>query len=216
MLTNSTRACNSRTIRLLYFPLSGYHRYNDRVAMSIKHDERIETLKRMDLPHRFFVYGTLRDDDDSGAEWTRNWINDVSFACNAKVYGFKMYKLKGTNYPFALRTNDDNDVIIGRLLQWTDEQTFYEKVLGADDIEDYDDTHPDDDENEYIRDIVDVHMTDNAQNEITKAIIYYQRQGVSPLHKCHEIPDGDWMHRHLIVRDKKPFQKITNRMKSLL
>eukprot|EP00483_Globobulimina_turgida_P007910 UN07926 len=197
----------TKTSRLNYLQFALYHR----AAMNIDHDMRIEKIKRMDLPQRFFCYGTLRDDDDSGALWTAKWTKDVSYACNAKVYGFKMYKERKLKHPFALRTHNNNDYMIGRLLQWNDKQIFYEKVLEADDIEDYDDTHPYDEENEYVRDIVDVHLMD-SNNKVLQAILYYQQVGVTPLNNCDEMPNGDWMDRHLL----NTFRKISKRIKSLL
>ena len=118
----------------------------------------------MNLPQSFFVYGTLRDDDNSGAKWTSKWCSDLSHACNAKVYGFKMYKSKQLNYPFALKTNNKNDIMIGRMITFKDKNIFYHKLLEADQIEDYDATNPNENENEYVRDIVDVHIMDNNQN----------------------------------------------------
>ena len=36
--------------------------------------------KEKEMPHNFFVYGTLRDDDDSEAPWTKNFIeNGIPF-----------------------------------------------------------------------------------------------------------------------------------------
>lgn len=153
--------------------------------------------KSLKLPQRFFVYGTLRDDLDENAPWTEHWINGVSIAWNAKVHGFKMYKSKHLNYPFAVRTNDMNDHIFGRLMQWNDEQTFYEKLAEADDIEDYDTEHPDDENNEYIRNVVDVHiLSNNHHRSVMKAIMYYQTMFI--WNECDEIPNGNWTHRHFL------------------
>merc|ERR1719195_1869213 len=63
-------------------------------------------MKSKHLPQRFFVYGTLRDDDNSGALWTSSFTKGVSHAFDAKVYGFKMYRSKRHKFPFAIRTHN--------------------------------------------------------------------------------------------------------------
>ena len=45
-----------------------------------------------ELPQQFFVYGTLRDDDDSNVYWRKNWIKN-GIAQNAKLIGFKLILL---------------------------------------------------------------------------------------------------------------------------
>ena len=160
-----------------------------------------QSNKSTQLPHRFFVYGTLRDDLDENASWTADWIRGVSKAWNAKVYGFKMYKCKHLSYPFAIKTNKRKDCISGRVLQWNNEQIFHQKLLEADDIEDYDDAHPEDENNEYIREVVDAKILN--QDKIVKAIMYYQKTNVSQLSECDEIPNGNWMDRHLLKQKKR-------------
>ena len=49
---------------------------------------------------RLAVYGTLRDDDDSGASWTSSFIANRTSACSGIVRGAKLYwahKLKSTH-----------------------------------------------------------------------------------------------------------------------
>ena len=48
------------------------------------------------VPHpesitRLAVYGTLRDDDDSGASWTSSFIANRTSACSGVVRGAKLY-----------------------------------------------------------------------------------------------------------------------------
>eukprot|EP01084_Bolivina_argentea_P190211 326935_1 len=73
----------------------------------------------------FFVYGILRDDDDSGALSTVQWRS----GCNAmngnyKLMGYKMYKKKNLNYPFAIKSNNDKDFIVGRIISFNDSKIF--------------------------------------------------------------------------------------------
>ena len=52
--------------------------------------------------NRLAVYGTLRDDDDSGASWTSSFIANRTSACSGIVRGAKLYwahKLKSATQP---------------------------------------------------------------------------------------------------------------------
>ena len=75
-----------------------YRRFNDNTAISGSSDNEDK------LPSKFFVYGALRDDDDSGAS-----------ATNGKLYGYKMYQRKGTNYSFAVSTGNIKHFIVGMI-----------------------------------------------------------------------------------------------------
>ena len=170
-------------------------------------------INSMHLPSRFFVYGTLRDDDSSGAPWTKPFTKGVSQAFDAKVFGFRMYKSRRLKFPFAVRTNNAKDFMVGRVLQWNDRHKFHEKLLIADKIEDYDSTRIDEADNEFLRDVVDVHITntvDGQSESITsstaKAIIYYQKMPAIGVFQCDAIPNGDWMNRHLLK--PKSFTKL--------
>jgi len=190
--------------------------------MTEKIEQKITNLQQLSLPQSFFVYGTLRDDNDSGARWTAKWTKNISFACPAKVYGFKMFQCKKLNYPFALRTGNKHDVIVGRFVTFHDANVFNHKLMEADKIEHYDATQPDHEENAYVRDIVDVELVEphhrireeffgaaNDDLSAKQAIIYYQRSGVSPMAQCVEIPNGDWLDRHLLRahEQQSPFAK---------
>jgi gamma-glutamylcyclotransferase (GGCT)/AIG2-like uncharacterized protein YtfP len=51
------------------------------------------------------VYGTLRDDDNSGAAWTKEFVKDLERAQSGRVvteFGIEMYWSRKLNYPFAL------------------------------------------------------------------------------------------------------------------
>jgi hypothetical protein len=98
-------------------------------------------------PARLFAtYGTIRDDDDSGAEWTRRFlVGLVPPARSATVRGFAMWRNKRDNWPWALRTDVDTDFIRVRLLGFsapTDPRAvadakFARKLAEADEIEQY-------------------------------------------------------------------------------
>ena len=166
-------------------------------------------LDTMSTSTRFFAYGTLRDDDDSGAVWTSEWTAGVSRVWHAKIRGFKMYKSKRANWPFALRTGRADDFMVGRLLQWDEPDTFYRKVQHADRIEDYDAMHPEGADDGFLRDVVEVElMQAQAQTqELVTAIIYFQRTPASALFGCDAIPNGDWMERHLLDTSRSGQEK---------
>ena len=93
------------------------------------------------------------------------------------------------------------------MLHWNDDKTFYQKLLEADYIEEYDESNVNDEDNLYLREIVDVHVSDkvdslyfNSYNGIVKGIMYYQLEPKYSLYKYDLIPNGNWMDRHLIKR----------------
>jgi len=43
-------------------------------------------------PLPFFVYGTLRDDDDSGAEWTAKFVKGASLCEPGTLRGARLYQ----------------------------------------------------------------------------------------------------------------------------
>eukprot|EP00485_Elphidium_margaritaceum_P017982 CAMPEP_0202732694 /NCGR_PEP_ID=MMETSP1385-20130828/187791_1 /ASSEMBLY_ACC=CAM_ASM_000861 /TAXON_ID=933848 /ORGANISM="Elphidium margaritaceum" /LENGTH=642 /DNA_ID=CAMNT_0049399017 /DNA_START=35 /DNA_END=1963 /DNA_ORIENTATION=- len=81
------------------------------------------------FPNYFFVYGTLRDDDDSGAGWTQDWIHGCT-AYNGKVCGYKTDAFP--NYFFVYGTlRDDDDSGAGWTQYWTNGCSAYNgKVCG--------------------------------------------------------------------------------------
>eukprot|EP01084_Bolivina_argentea_P012397 23232_1 len=151
---------------------------------------KIEITKVMnELPERFFVYGTLRDDDNSNTVWTNNFVKDC-IAQNAKLYGFKLFKFTHCNYPFVMKTNDQNDYVCGRLLYWHENNKIFNKKLKeADQIEGYEENN--NQNNFYEREVVEV-VTDDKQ--IFKAIVYYRTD--VKVEKAIEIPYNDWLKRN--------------------
>eukprot|EP01083_Nonionella_stella_P171169 584087_1 len=146
------------------------------------------------LPRRFFVYGTLRDDDDSNACWTKSFVKDC-IGQDALLYGFKLYKLSQANYPFALKTNS-NDCVVGRLLYWNEDREFFvEKLQIADGIEGYHEA--DSEHNLYQREVVDVVIAGTKETE--KAIVYYRTNASKLMQNAIAIPYGDWLKRNHVA-----------------
>ena len=137
------------------------------------------------LPSHFFVYGTLRDDDDSGALWTMSWTAGCT-ASYGKLSGFKMYQKPGFEYPFAVRTGERSDFIVGRLVTWNDDKVVEEKRKTADAIEGY---HEENAHVLFHRDIVDA---EDAKGQMVRALVYHQP---SPYIPCDAVPNGDWLQR---------------------
>merc|ERR1719242_2575235 len=180
---------------LLTCPIRRSYNYGPVMGLHPKYNKALQSKKHSrSNVNRFFVYGTLRDDDNSGAPWTAYWTKNASFCSYAKVYGFKMYKSKKLNYPFALQTNNPNDYITGRLLQWNHKATFDQKLLEADHIENYDENSFDG----YTRSIMDVEIIQDGITDCTKAVMYFQKFGTQSLINCDEVPNGDWMNRDLL------------------
>ena len=105
---------------------------------------------------RFFVYGPLRDDNDSGSVYTKQWLLNCK-AGSGRLYGYRLYKERYEDYPFAVRTGRDSDYINGRIIEWPHcrngalLEVLTEKLETADRIEGYIDGF-----NLYGRGIVDV------------------------------------------------------------
>lgn len=89
------------------------------------------------VPEYFFVYGTLRDDDDSGATYTHGWHEGFDIAMHGRLKGARMYQERDKRYPFALLSQDDKDVMYGRLIRWHDAADRIERLAEADRIEGY-------------------------------------------------------------------------------
>ncbi|CAF1113085.1 unnamed protein product [Adineta steineri] len=129
------------------------------------------------------TYGTLRDDDNSGAAWTNDFVKDISGAVTGKLVGYRLFGHSVINYPFAIFTGDSNDSLVVRLLSWPSNEQFEERIQAADIIEG----------DEYERRAVEVIVND----EIKHAYIYISKLA-SLDNDWKSIPSGDWLQRHLI------------------
>ena len=91
---------------------------------------------------RMFTYGTLRDDDDSGAQWTAEWIaGAISHA--AHMEGLQLFLPKhDAPYPGAMLVDSPEVAGAGRLMSWPDPATWSAKLHAADAIEKYDPDAP--------------------------------------------------------------------------
>jgi len=84
---------------------------------------------------RIAVYGTLRDDDNSGAAYTKQFLKDVTIAEFGTLHGAKMYRKDGVNYPFVVLNGNQDDKVVVRLLYWADPLAFQRQLNIADSIE---------------------------------------------------------------------------------
>ncbi|CAF3514791.1 unnamed protein product [Rotaria sp. Silwood1] len=150
------------------------------------------------------TYGTLRDDDNSDAPWTKNFIKvsclfflkyfllkmnnfivllkDINPATTGRVVGYRLLGHPIITYPFAIHTGDPSDSIIVRLLSWPSKEQFKEKINQADIIEG----------DAYERKEVEVLV----ENETKLAYIYISKS-TSLDENWKVIPSGDWLKRHL-------------------
>ena len=144
------------------------------------------------------VYGTLRDDDDSGAPWTRAFIAGRCSSAAGVVRGARLFHITDLNYPCAIVTNDVADHIHVRVLQW-EPRAFEAKLREADGIEGY--VEDDEEHSEYVRRKVDVHLTREEQRgeegrgaEVRPAWIYIAT-ALERFGHVEPLPHGDWMRR---------------------
>jgi len=159
----------------------------------------------------FFVYGSLRPDDDSGQSWTKSAVSGLS-AQKAKLFNAKLYQeeyacavlLDSSSSSSSKSSGCDisssaNNYIIGYALSTNDDELFKEKLQLFNEIEGY---HYDGSSNNlYDRTVRDVELipssTDSSNNNIqaresVKAYVYHRTN------QCNReklIPSGDWLQR---------------------
>ena len=159
----------------------------------------------------FFVYGSLRPDDDSGQSWTKNAVSGL-LAQRAKLFNAKLYQ---EEYACAVlldsssssssdsSVNSNGNYIIGYVLSTNDEQLLKEKLQLFDEIEGY--NYDGSSNNLYDRIVKDVELipftTDGSNNnnnskesktESVKAFVYHR---TNQCDRKKLIPSGDWLQR---------------------
>eukprot|EP01084_Bolivina_argentea_P070882 128887_1 len=133
----------------------------------------------------FFVYGILRDDDNSNSEWKSVFLSGC-LTSNGKLNGYKMYEDKLTDFPFLLKTDDKNDIIFGTILTCKNNTTFKEKLTDSDQMYGYG----------FYDNIerASVFVDNIDSNNKVKAILYYQKTA-KDIKSCRNIESGDWLNQ---------------------
>jgi len=126
----------------------------------------------------FFVYGTLRPDDDSGASWTQDFQKGL-VAEPAWLTGASLYV---EQYP-SLCLEKTLCRVRGVLLSTSKPDLFVKKLSEADKIEGFPDL--------YDRTVVTVRTSSGVDR---KAIVYH-RTGRVNREQCFLLADGDWLSR---------------------
>lgn len=139
---------------------------------------------RGQIPSGFFVYGTLRPDDDSGASWTKSFTEGLE-AEVAYLPGASLY-IDGS-YP-AVCFEETACSVRGMLLRPPSTSTgatglLAAKLAEADKIEGYPDL--------YSRTVATV-LTDKG---VTSPAYVYHRTGKFDRASRQRIADGDWLSR---------------------
>jgi gamma-glutamylcyclotransferase (GGCT)/AIG2-like uncharacterized protein YtfP len=139
----------------------------------------------------FAVYGTLRDDDDSGAAWTAGFIAGMNSARSGVVRGLRLFHIAALNYPCAIVTNDASHHIHVRVLSYP-AAAFAAKLRTADGIE-------------YVRRKVSVELiaedgggkkqqAECSLKETVDAWLYVATR-LEAFGEVLELPHGDWLRR---------------------
>mmetsp|Transcript_41216 Transcript_41216/g.96653 ORF Transcript_41216/g.96653 Transcript_41216/m.96653 type:complete len:169 (-) Transcript_41216:123-629(-) len=140
-----------------------------------------------------FVYGTLRADylpNGRGDRWGVTKGNGCRWE-KATIYGFKLYQNPHLDYPFVVRTDDEEDKVVGTLLQWPSEDMFFQKLNQCDHIEGFNPRNPS--SGLYQRDIVVAQGEDKKQ---TPAYVYHQSTKGNDGFTSKDLlafPFGDWL-----------------------
>lgn len=131
----------------------------------------------------FFVYGTLRPDDNSGASWTESF-NEGMDAEVAFLHGASLY-VDG-RYP-AVNLEQTSCCVRGAFLKPKRSIDFSAKLKEADRIEGYTNS-PDD-----LYDRVVLHV--QTASGSSKLAYVYHRTGKTDRSSCTRVLAGDWLSR---------------------
>jgi gamma-glutamylcyclotransferase (GGCT)/AIG2-like uncharacterized protein YtfP len=131
----------------------------------------------------FFVYATLRPDDDSGASWTKSFCEgmqaEAAFLPGASLY---IDERSLGRYP-AVCLEETRCSVRGMFLRPESGTDFSAKLLEADRIEGYPDL--------YERTVTRV----QTSTGVSRNAYVYHRTGRTDRQQCQRIPDGDWLSR---------------------
>lgn len=136
------------------------------------------------------VYGTLRDDDDSGSSWTATFLQGLKSSQSATVSGFEMWQTRDRRWPLAFPSLDPNETICVRMLEFADQ--FEEKIIEADEIEvvRWDDSAQSE-TSEYFRVEVDAQIS----NRVVRCYMYVANDRPESNENWQRISSGDWLQR---------------------
>ena len=143
-----------------------------------------------------FCYGTLRGDYSSnGDRWGVTNIKGVTWEYG-KIRGFKLYQKKNLFYPFAIKTNDPNDILYGCILKCDSERTFNTLLTKCDSIEGYTGTAG----GLYDRSLVTASST---KDKPFTCYIYYQK--ILPNKNIIYFKSGNWFKNR---KEKSKIEKV--------
>jgi gamma-glutamylcyclotransferase (GGCT)/AIG2-like uncharacterized protein YtfP len=147
-----------------------------------------------DVVTSFAVYGTLRDDDDSGADWTQGFIKGHESIIAGKVTGYSLYKNSRENWPYALKHapgSSSGEGVCVRVISFPAD-LFPQKLIEADDIENFDPANPE--SSMYQREVVTVSTASGPR----RALLYHVtrlREGEDGGWTWTPLPGDDWLRR---------------------
>jgi len=132
----------------------------------------------------FFVYGTLRPDDNSKAPWTQKFLKNMIYG-KARIRGARLYV---DSYPVVLYPDKDataSDIVTGYVVTTQDDALLAEKLRYADDVE----GHP----THYQRIVWDGVEILEGSGPTTVTAWVYTRSSTDEGAKL--IASGDWLQR---------------------
>ena len=183
-----------------------------RRALTTTINSRKEMIIMSTTIRHFFVYGSLRPDDDSGQSWTKSAVSNLK-AQKAKLLNAKLYQEEyacavlldsSSSSPESSGSgcgNNNNNYIMGYVLSTNDEQLFKEKLRLFDEIEGYNSSSSINLYDRTVRDVELIPSTTNVNNsnsdsiqtrESVKAYVYHR---TNQCDRKKLIPFGDWLQR---------------------
>jgi len=139
-----------------------------------------------------FAYGRLRADYDADhPDLGGTWIE-------ALAVGFKLYKASEEQFPFAVYTGNENDVLHGTLRTWSGVDEARRALAAVDELEGVNDAEPL--KGNYRRTVTEVSWAvAGGGHGSTMAFLYYQEWPLEHLSRCKLYGDGDWLRSHVAL-----------------
>lgn len=147
-----------------------------------------------DLAVGFFVYGSLRPDDDSGQAWTKSFCEGLE-AQPATLHGASLYIDNYAAVCFEQTRCKVRGVLLTPAQAKNRAVVMAAKLAEADRIEGYPGL--------YKRSVREVYVQGAGGKLVARNAYVYHRTGLTDRERCPCVADGDWLSRNRVVSSKR-------------